>query len=150
VLAPLGESRPDSDAGINAAICRKMGLRQISIDQLDEFAASTPLSLIVDAIFGTGLDRPITGKDAEVIQWINRANRPVLAVDVPSGLDCNSGAVLGVAVKATRTVTFVGLKIGFTGPEAQKLLGEVVVADIGSPIELVRRFGKPAAGKPAR
>jgi NAD(P)H-hydrate epimerase len=142
VIAPLGEPQPQSDAGINRAICRKMRLREIAIDQLDELASSTRIALIVDAIFGTGLDRPISGQAAEVIEWINAQKRPVLAADVPSGMDCNSGGVLGGAVRASRTVTFVGWKTGFFGLEAQKLLGEVFVADIGAPVELLERFGR--------
>jgi NAD(P)H-hydrate epimerase len=97
----------------------------------------------VDAIFGTGLDRPVSGSAARAIEWINAADRPILAVDIPSGLDCNTGRPLGVAVRAVKTVSFVGLKPGFLQASARDLVGEVVVADIGAPIELVRRYGRP-------
>ncbi len=101
--------------------------------------------LIVDAIFGTGLARPVRGAAAEMIERINAAEAPVLAVDVPSGLDCDTGRALGTAVKATRTVTFVGPKSGFFEPGARRYTGTVVVADIGAPVELVERFGRQPA-----
>lgn len=144
LIAALEEPKAGSDASTNREICRKMKLRQIDIDRLLAMEDVGGIGLIVDAIFGTGLDRPVTGKAARVIDWINARKRPVLAVDVPSGLDCNSGRVLGKAVRATKTVTFVGLKTGFIGLDAQSLLGEVVVADIGAPVELLERFGRPS------
>ena len=141
-IAHLAQPQPDSDAGVNAAICRNMELLHLPFNSVQEFALNNQISLIVDAIFGTGLDRPAMGEAAEMIQWINRSTSPVLSVDLPSGLDCNSGEALGVAVQATKTVTFVGLKLGFTELHAQKLLGEVVVVDIGVPRELAERFGR--------
>jgi NAD(P)H-hydrate epimerase len=80
-----------------------------------------------------------------VIQRINASERPVLAADVPSGMDCDTGRTLGACVRADATVTFVGLKPGFLELDAQKLLGEVVVADIGAPRELLERFGRRVA-----
>jgi NAD(P)H-hydrate epimerase len=142
VLVAIAEPRPDSDAAANAATCRNMDLPVLPSNAVHEFAAANHISLIVDAIFGTGLERPVTGRAAEMIDWINRARPPVLAVDVPSGIDCNTGEALGTAVKATRTVTFVGHKTGFSELHAQKLLGEVVVVDIGAPRELTERFGR--------
>ncbi|MHC5023863.1 MAG: NAD(P)H-hydrate epimerase [Planctomycetota bacterium] len=140
VLAALRGPDPASDAGVNHAICARLGVPVIEPDRLDRHAGA---DLVVDAIFGTGLDRPVHGAAAEVIEWINRAARPVLAVDVPSGLDCDTGRPLGVTVRATRTVTFVGLKPGFLELEAQPFVGEVHVAGIGAPRELLERFGRP-------
>ena len=72
--------------------------------------------VVVDAVFGTGLSRTVTGRFAEVIDAINGADVPVLAVDIPSGLAADTGQVCGTAVRADITVTFVGLKLGlFTG-----------------------------------
>ncbi|WP_321326245.1 NAD(P)H-hydrate dehydratase [Thiomicrorhabdus sp.] len=76
--------------------------------------------LIVDAIFGTGLNQPITGEIAELIEQINQTKKPVLAIDIPSGLDANTGAILGCAVQADITCTFITHKFGlytFQGPE---------------------------------
>ncbi|MDY7109785.1 MAG: NAD(P)H-hydrate epimerase [Planctomycetota bacterium] len=140
-VAVLGDPRPESDAGINCAICRKMRIKEISIDELDAHAGA---DLVVDAIFGTGLDREVGGRARQVIEWINAANRPVLAVDVPSGLDCDTGRPLGVAVRAAVTVSFVGHKPAFNTLEAQPFVGEVVIGEIGVPRELIERLGTPA------
>lgn len=137
-LIALKPPREESDAGINAAICRKMNLPIHSFTERESLNAA---DLIVDAIFGTGLDRVVEGEPRVAIEWINECNRPVLAVDVPSGLDCETGQPLGVAVKAARTVTFVGWKPGFRALDAQRYLGEVEVADIGCPRELIAKHG---------
>jgi len=74
------------------------------------------VDVIVDALFGTGLDREVSGQWWEVIEAINRYKHPILALDIPSGLQADSGSVLGIAVRADITITFIGLKQGlFTG-----------------------------------
>jgi NAD(P)H-hydrate epimerase len=88
---------------------------------------------VIDALFGTGLDRPIGGHLADVIQVINDAACRCVALDVPSGLDADSGAPLGVAVQADDTVTFGHLKIGMLTPEGARLSGNVHVVDLGVP-----------------
>jgi NAD(P)H-hydrate epimerase len=92
--------------------------------------------VIVDAIFGTGLRRSVTGESLRVIEEINRRTTFVIAVDLPSGLDANRGVPLGAAVEADLTVTMGLPKIGFRG--AEQYTGEVVVADIGYPKSLLR------------
>jgi NAD(P)H-hydrate epimerase len=100
--------------------------------------------LIVDALFGTGLSRAVEGVAAAVIEAVNRAGRPVLAVDIPSGLDCDTGVPLGggTAIRATETVSFCGMKKGFAG--ARAFTGKVSVGDIGVPRALL---GDLAAGR---
>lgn len=137
MLMALGEPRLGTDAAINREICRKMGLREVSASDRPSLAR---VDLIVDAVFGTGLDRAITGLAADVIDWINAHAAPVLAADLPSGLDADTGKPLGSAVRADRTATFAGLKRGFTSPEAAALLGDVHVVDIGVPKELLERL----------
>ncbi|MHC4141899.1 MAG: NAD(P)H-hydrate epimerase [Planctomycetota bacterium] len=137
----LGEPKPGSDAATNRNIALKMGLPEVPADRAGEHFDA---DLIVDGIFGTGLDRPVRGAAAEVIDRINGSGRPVLAIDVPSGLDCDTGRPLGTAIRATRTVTFVGRKPAMTDPGAREFVGEVSVADIGAPVELLQRFGRPA------
>lgn len=139
ILVQLVEPRAGTDAAINRGICLKMGVREVSLDDLGSHADA---DLIVDAILGTGLDRPVRGPAAQAIEWINSASRPVLAVDVPSGLDCDTGEPLGTAVRADCTVTFVARKPGLITAAAKEYVGKVVVADIGAPIELVQRFGR--------
>jgi len=140
-VAVLGEPPQDSDAALNRDICRRMRITEIAPDDLP--AHLEGCDLIVDAIFGTGLDRRVTGAAAAVIDLINTSGRPVLAVDLPSGLDCDDGAALGCAVKATRTATFVARKPCMTLEVTKAYLGTVVVIDIGAPVELLERFGRP-------
>jgi len=93
--------------------------------------------LVIDAIFGTGLTKPPRQPFDQIVAGVERVLAPVLAVDIPSGLDCDTGQPLGACVHATRTVTFVAEKSGFAAPNARPYLGQVTVADIGSPRELV-------------
>ncbi len=91
----------------------------------------------MDAVFGTGLDRPPREPFAAVAEAVDEVGLPVLAVDVPSGLDCDTGEPLGACMAASRTVTFVAEKVGFANPSAAQYLGRVTVGDIGCPRELV-------------
>jgi len=88
-------------------------------------------SLIIDGIFGTGLAREVEEPEKSIIQLINDSEKPVLAVDVPSGLNAANGNVLGVCIKATKAVTFARPKTGFIGNE--KYTGEMITADISIP-----------------
>lgn len=96
------------------------------------------VGLVVDGVFGTGLSGEVREPYDEVIRWINEANAAVVSLDIPSGLDCDSGEELGVAVRADLTVTFVGFKRGFVTNAGQTVIGRVAVVDIGAPVELVR------------
>ena len=100
--------------------------------------------VIVDALFGTGLAREVSGVAAETIHAINEASAPVLALDVPSGIHSDTGRMLGVAVRATVTVSFVGLKQGLFTREGRECGGEIVYRDLGVP-EHVRARVKPSA-----
>jgi NAD(P)H-hydrate epimerase len=100
--------------------------------------ARTSALLIVDAIFGTGLQQAPRPPFEEIVAAVEKTRRPVLAVDLPSGMDCDTGRPLGPAcIHATRTVTFVAQKLGFAQPAAKPYLGEVTVGSIGCPIELI-------------
>lgn len=89
--------------------------------------------VVVDALLGTGLDRPVTGLYAEAIQAINAHSSPVIAVDIPSGLNADTGNVMGCAVKADCTVTFIGLKQGLFTGQAAEYCGEICFAQLGVP-----------------
>lgn len=96
-------------------------------------AALARADLVVDALFGTGLDRVVKGHLAEVIGALNAAGRHTVALDIPSGLDADSGAPLGVAVQADDTVTFGHLKVGLLTPDGARLAGNIHVVDLGVP-----------------
>lgn len=89
--------------------------------------------VIVDAVFGTGLTREPGDQAAEVLRAVNASARPVVAVDVPSGLHADSGAVLGIAARAQLTVTFIGRKIGLYVGEGPVQAGCIVFDDLGVP-----------------
>ncbi len=135
------------DAKTNLGIITRMGLPIISAAA---FLADPPPrspALIIDALFGTGLSRPIQGPGADLIDWSNRARRAkptparVLAADIPSGLDATTGKPLGGAViTADRTVAFAALKPAMSAVEAQPYLGETHTAPIGVPIELLEEL----------
>jgi hydroxyethylthiazole kinase-like uncharacterized protein yjeF len=91
--------------------------------------------VIADAIFGTGLDRPVEPALCEVIERINASGRPVLALDLPSGVHADSGRVMGAAVRATRTVSFVGLKLGCFMGAGPAQCGELHFAGLEIPVE---------------
>jgi NAD(P)H-hydrate epimerase len=109
-------------------------------------------ALIVDAIFGTGLTQaprvtevgPPYVPFPDLCRAIEESQIPVLAIDLPSGMDCDTGRPLGSCIRATRTITFVAQKIGFAQPAAQEYLGQITVGDIGCPTELIERV---ASGK---
>ena len=88
--------------------------------------------MLVDSLFGTGLSGRLSDKYEELIESINGLNYPILAVDIPSGVDCDSGEPLGAAIRASWTVTFAAVKKGFTVAEgAKEYTGEIFVASIG-------------------
>ncbi|MCL4315422.1 MAG: NAD(P)H-hydrate dehydratase [Gammaproteobacteria bacterium] len=100
--------------------------------------------LIVDALFGIGLDREVTGAWRAAIEAINNAHKHVLALDIPSGLDADSGAVLGAAVHASITVSFLALKQGLFTGVALSHCGKMMFDDLGVPQEIVQHAA-PAA-----
>jgi len=97
---------------------------------------------VVDALFGTGLTGAVRAPFDQIIAAINRSPARAFAVDIPSGLDCDTGAPLGETVQAEHTATFVALKKGFANPEAERFLGKVHIIDIGAPRILIEQFIK--------
>lgn len=161
------------DAAINAIICRKMNLdiqpANHSQALLQDAGSSSPPDLIIDALLGTGFTGDLRPDMLNLIQAINATRdttvahhpddtpgvppqRPAIApviaaIDLPSGLDCDTGRPpdnpAQAAVHADLTITFVAPKLGFTKPEAKPYLGELEVADIGVPPELIAQITNP-------
>ncbi|MEX0964578.1 MAG: NAD(P)H-hydrate dehydratase [Pseudohongiellaceae bacterium] len=101
-------------------------------------------SLIVDALLGTGLDREVSGDYGKAIAFINAAKRPVIAIDIPSGLHADTGKCLGVAVRANTSVTFIGLKQGLLTNEAGDYVGELLYHDLNVPARVFDSNASPA------
>ncbi len=97
--------------------------------------------LIVDAMLGSGLERDVAGSYRDAVEWANRSLVPTVALDIPTGLNGDSGRVMGVAVRADLTVTFVGLKAGLILSDGPDCCGIVVLADLDIPS--VCREAKP-------
>ena len=107
--------------------------------------------LLVDALFGAGLSRPLKGIAADVVAAVNGAGTPVVAVDVPSGLDGTTGASCGAVIKATCTVTFFRLKPGHVLLPGRVLCGQVRLAEIGIPETVLGEIGPNTwLNRPAR
>jgi NAD(P)H-hydrate epimerase len=139
VALTIDPAKYTGEAKVNWDIVQAMKLKVTPADAT-KIATSQP-ALIVDAIFGTGLTQPPRDPFGEIASAIAQSARPVLAIDIPSGLDCDTGKPLGdVCARATRTITFVAEKAGFAAPEAAAYLGKVTVGDIGCPRELVAEF----------
>ena len=126
-VAPLAPPRPGSDAALAAARWR---------GPVVPFSAAEAAraGLVIDAVFGAGLSKPVEGLAGEVLSGLRA---PVLAVDVPSGVDGATGAVLGVAPRAALTVTFFRRKPGHLLFPGRGLCGETVLAEIGLPASVL-------------
>ncbi|MEM6641073.1 MAG: NAD(P)H-hydrate dehydratase [Pseudomonadota bacterium] len=127
VIALSDPARLTGDAALAYATFREAGgvtvdWRPDSLDGID---------LVVDAIIGTGLSRPLGGPAKKIVSALNRADVPVLSVDVPTGLDADSGHVLGDAVRAGATVTFIGLKLGLFDGQGPEHTGDLIFDDLG-------------------
>jgi NAD(P)H-hydrate epimerase len=131
------------DAAVNFHVIDKAGLPievNVPFDEVSLQRTLANADWVVDALFGTGLTGPVRPPYDSAVALINQSAARVLAVDIPSGLDCDTGRPLGPTVKANHTATFVAPKKGF--PSAQEWLGEVHVLDIGAPRRLLAMYQK--------
>ena len=128
------------DAGTAAdAFLNNNGKLEGSISDVLEFA-----DVIVDAVLGTGLDRNLSGAYLQAVQAVNASGKPVLAVDIPSGLNADTGAVMGAAVQARHTVSFIGLKQGMFTGQGGDCCGTIHFSDLDVPADIYRGV-EPAA-----
>jgi len=120
------------DALLAAERCIASGLKSMAYSKEDLSKAD----VIVDALLGTGLDRDVLGQWQEVINAINSSNTPVLSVDIPSGLNADTGQVMGCAVNADATISFIGLKQGLFTGQGVEYAGDVHFNNLDVPDEI--------------
>ena len=136
ILLTIDPAKYAGDALINWQIAQAMRLPTHRFDTHQ--LRLHPPGLIIDAIFGTGLSQPPREPFPEIAVALNDAQIPVLAIDLPSGLDCDTGLPLGPAcIRATQTITFVAEKAGFANPLSTQFTGIVTVGGIGCPNEVI-------------
>lgn len=136
--------RLSGDAAVQFRVLARSGLDQqawegpVDPERLSELFRGA--DWVVDGLLGTGLTRPVEGLLRGAIEAMNRSGRPVLALDLPSGLDADTGRPQGEAVRAKVTATFVAPKLGFAAPGAAAFTGEVRVVEIGVPRRILEPF----------
>jgi ADP-dependent NAD(P)H-hydrate dehydratase / NAD(P)H-hydrate epimerase len=143
-----------ADPAENLARARAVGLAPISLARAGNWRqlsrALADCDGILDALFGTGLTRPLSGNARRAVSAVNASGRPVAAADLPSGLSADGGAILGPAVRAALTVAFGAPKPCHLLPPASGLCGRLAVADIGIPPRaLAARAGRFWLAEPA-
>ncbi len=102
---------------------------------LKEMPRESNWDLVVDALFGIGLNRDVSGEAARIINQLNQLNLPIVSLDVPSGLNADTGNVFGLAVNATYTISFIGNKPGFYTLDGPDITGKVFLSDLGLQVE---------------
>ncbi|MDK9704670.1 MAG: NAD(P)H-hydrate dehydratase [Sulfuritalea sp.] len=130
VLVFAGPGNNGGDARVVARVLTRQGIT-VAVAGIDDKVPAGDYGLVVDGLFGIGLTRPVTGAAADLIARVNAFRGPVLALDVPSGLDGDTGRVLGAAVRATHTISFIGGKPGLYTLDGPDHGGEVSVANLG-------------------
>jgi NAD(P)H-hydrate epimerase len=137
LLAPREKIVGDADTNLRALEAMGFQIRVLAGDVEAALGELRPrlaeADLVVDGLLGTGTRGEIREPYASVIGAVNDARRPVLAIDIPSGLDPDTGRPLGPTVRAAKTVTLAATKTGFEKSGAREYTGEVVLADIGVP-----------------
>ena len=141
LVAKISDILKDGDAGTNLQILLNM---KISVKEILDISGVNSIlnelnnyNILVDALFGTGLSGDVREPFKTLIDGVNNLNKPIVSVDIPSGLDSNTGKILGAAIKATKTVTFAAAKKGFYLGEGTSYTGNVTVTDISIPKDLI-------------
>lgn len=143
VLICGSEDKIKKDARVNFDIIKKMGItvHELYTISLEEFEKRVLESdLIIDALFGTGLDRPIDAPLSDYIALVNRKNKTVVAIDVPSGINADTGSALGEAIRASHTISMACAKKSYYGEDAFTYVGKVHVVDISIPRALLEEI----------
>lgn len=106
---------------------------------LQEFTAA---EWLVDGIFGTGLKGQVNDFYAKIINLMNQSKTKILSIDIPSGLDCDTGEPLGLAIRAHTTISLIAVKKGFANPAAKQYIGDLEIIDLGLPRILYPHYSK--------
>jgi hydroxyethylthiazole kinase-like uncharacterized protein yjeF len=125
--------RGDPDLLPNDARMAYESCRATSADFCGEFPEGE-FSVVIDGLFGIGLTRPVEGDYATLVSRINEFPGPIVALDVPSGLDADTGTIHGCAVRATQTISFISAKPGLYTADGPDQCGEIIVMDLGLPL----------------
>ena len=133
------------DAAANFEICRRMELPVLRIGEADIEKAIGAGDVLVDALLGTGARGALRSPFDKLAIEINQSAAPVVALDVPSGLDCETGEAGRPCVEAALTCTFVAPKVGFAAAGAARFLGDVEVIDIGAPWQAIVEAAEEAS-----
>jgi ADP-dependent NAD(P)H-hydrate dehydratase / NAD(P)H-hydrate epimerase len=131
VLVLAGPGNNGGDAAIAAELLKQKYFRVRMAKRPEELPDRADWGLVVDGLFGIGLTRPIEGDYAKLVEYVNRQACPVLAIDVPSGIQSDTGCVMGCAVRASHTITFIALKPGLLTLDGPDHCGEISVNDLG-------------------
>src|SRR5919206_4369620 len=139
VIGSLAQVR--GDARTNLDILGRLGVTVVEINDEQSwelhFSEISQCTLIVDAIFGTGLRSPLGGMLETVVADVNAANIPIVAIDLPSGISADTAHLIGDCIDASMTVTLAAPKLPLILPPAEAHAGDVVIADIGIPYEVL-------------
>jgi hydroxyethylthiazole kinase-like uncharacterized protein yjeF len=135
ILILAGPGNNGGDARIAAERLRERFFRVTIATRMDEVPQATRWGLVIDGLFGIGLARDVEGEYAQLVDYANGHSCPVLALDIPSGLHSDTGRVLGRAIRATHTLTFIGLKPGLLTLDGPDHCGEISVADLELPAQ---------------
>lgn len=135
------------DARTNLEILGRLGLTVVEIGNEQEwelhFSDISTCDVLVDALFGTGLREPLGGMLSTIVADVNGSSLPVVAIDMPSGLSADTHELIGDAIDATMTVTLAAPKIPLVLPPGERHCGDLVIADIGIPHEVINRIEGP-------
>jgi hydroxyethylthiazole kinase-like uncharacterized protein yjeF len=137
VLVLAGPGNNGGDARIVAERLKERFFRVNTVTRAAEITDKS-WGLVIDGLFGIGLARDIAGEHAALVDYANRQRCPVLALDIPSGLHSDTGRVLGCAVRATHTVTFIALKPGLLTLEGPDHCGDIEVQTLGLDVPLLQ------------
>lgn len=133
-VCQIGDAQKIKDAAqIAYESCKTTG---VTMHPFHHHAHLFSVDLIVDAIYGTGLRGEINKEAKIVIEAVNHAHVPIFAIDIPSGLDANTGSVSSVAIKATATMTFIGMKLGLLTGHGTSYTGELICDNLQLPEEM--------------